>query len=210
MLLAYVAGLVAVLDQSRPVVDLLPQNLVDEAKERLDNLKAAVPGALFLAKLRNYVLHYLCAPWSFHVELVPEPMREEVGLAREQLLEWPDWPQGARAFLEASEDRIRMRPLIRSHFDAQFEYVSWLVAAAFDAQAGQRAVLNALVAERNLILTGGVSDGSDWSDRMDHVQDNIRRQRDGEPQTTYEEWRARREAAANSTSGSNGSPTDAQ
>ncbi|WP_341940930.1 hypothetical protein [Microbacterium sp. LWH10-1.2] len=192
-LLAYVAGLVAVVDQSRPVMKLLTADLQKEAVERLNALKGGQPGAIFLAKLRNYVLHYLSAPWSFHAELIPEPARGSVGVSTAQLLEWPDWPKDAQEFLRGSGDLLLVRPLVRGHYEAQAAYVGWLHDAAHDSQATVRDEVNALIAERNLILTGGVSDGTDWSERTQHLQENVRRRSAGEPQISYDEWRQGRQ-----------------
>jgi hypothetical protein len=35
-------------------------------------------------------------------------------------------------------------------------------------------------------MTGGVTDGKDWQQRMAHVQENLRRMDAGEPQLAYE------------------------
>ncbi|WP_442577140.1 hypothetical protein ACSBPH_08415 [Microbacterium sp. F51-2R] len=184
-LLAYVAGLVAVVDQSRPIVDLLRPASRKEALKRTSILLAAHPEGLFLAKLRNYILHYLAAPWRFAASFGEgQPLSGEVSLDTEQLLEWDGW-KGAKEFIVDGGSSIRLSPLIRPHFLATAEYLSWLLDTAASDNHGLIEQANGLIARRNLILTGGVSDGHDWAERVAHMEENLRRARRGEPQTDF-------------------------
>jgi hypothetical protein len=62
--IAYVAGLGAVIDHTRSVVDKQGDTVKAEYAERTAALVAKHPSAPFLGKLRNYVLHNLAAPWE--------------------------------------------------------------------------------------------------------------------------------------------------
>jgi hypothetical protein len=46
--------------------------------------------------------------------------------------------------------------------------------------------VNGLIAKRNLLLTGGVSNGRDWEARVAHMEENLRRSQRGEPQINFE------------------------
>lgn len=184
-LLSYVAGLVAVVDQSRPIVELLSVTNQKEAARRRASVLAAHPEGLFLAKLRNYVLHYLVAPWHFLASFeADQPLRGEVSLDAEQLLEWEGW-KGAKGYIEHAGETIRLSPLIRPHFLATAEYTSWLLDTAWADNLALIQQANGLIAKRNLVLTGSVSDGQDWAERVAHMEENCRRAERGEPQTDF-------------------------
>lgn len=169
-LMPYVAGLAAVVEQSRPLLDYLEPDTRAEADRRLAALKADHPQAIFLTKLRNYVLHYLTAPWVFRARYAAgQPLRGEVALSTQTLLEWNHWA-GAATFVRAAGDRIVLRPLIWPHFKATAEHTEWLLEAVWNDREDLVAEANALIAERNLILTGGLSDGADRQEREAELQ----------------------------------------
>ena len=62
--IAYSAGFGAVIDQSRAVVQAQSKAIQDEYSRRASTIMKGHPGGPFLAKLRNYVLHNVAAPWS--------------------------------------------------------------------------------------------------------------------------------------------------
>ncbi|WP_156122630.1 hypothetical protein [Microbacterium hominis] len=184
-LLAYVAGLVAVVDQSRPIVDLLSPANQKAAATRGAALLAAHPEAVFLAKLRNYVLHYLAAPWQFTATFGEgQALRGEISLESEQLLEYDGWST-AKSYIRSAGPSIHIRPLIRPHFLATAEHTNWLLNTAWHDCASEIEQANLLIMKRNLILTGGATDGHDWEARVAHMQENIRRKDAGEPQTDF-------------------------
>lgn len=39
--------------------------------------------------------------------------------------------------------------------------------------------------KRNLLASGGITDGEDWEDRIAHIQENIARRNRGEPELNY-------------------------
>ena len=43
-----------------------------------------------------------------------------------------------------------------------------------------------LIRRRNLLVSGGVTDGLDWEQRVAHMAENGKRARRGEPQTDYQ------------------------
>jgi hypothetical protein len=184
-LLSYVAGLVAVVDQSRPIIALLIPANQKEAARRSATLLGAHPESIFLAKLRNYVLHYLAAPWQFKASLDrDQTVTGEISILTEQLLEWDGW-KGAKSYIETAGESIQLRPLIRPHFIATAEYTAWLLDTAWADNLALINQANGLIAHRNLVLSGGVSDGHDWAERIAHIEANLRRAKRGEPQTDF-------------------------
>lgn len=182
-LIAYLASLGALIDHTRTLVRNQPKAVHDEFAERLSKDVFALPQAAFLGKLRNYVLHYVVAPWRFSGTL-GDQVTAEVRLDSAALLEF-DWNKDSRAFIESSGETIHLSALLRPYREATEKLHSWLLERSWDEGTPLIEASNQLIARRNLILSAGVSDGRDWHERVAHIQENLDRERRGEAQTDY-------------------------
>lgn len=183
--IAYTAGLGAVIDQSRTLVKTQNQSIQLECAERSSNLLTQHPGGHFLAKLRNYVLHYVAAPWIFSGTF-GEDATARVGLESATLLDGnKSWSSDAKKFIDGSGESVHLSPIISSYFDAMVEHHEWLMSTITGANTKLFKGCDELIKERNLLLSGEITDGHDWEDRVVHMGENIRRSNRGETQTDY-------------------------
>ncbi|GAB2555077.1 hypothetical protein [Leucobacter ruminantium] len=183
--IAYTAGLGAVIDQSRAVVRAQSKTIQDDYAKRAAVIMKDHPGGPFLAKLRNYVLHNVAAPWRFS-GTIGEASAARVALDSDSLLEDKKaWSSDAKNFIKASGESVHLSPLIAPYLDAMVEHIRWIFPTV--AQANTKIIQDCdkLIARQNLLLTGGVTDGHDWEERVAHMAENVRRADRGEPQTDY-------------------------
>jgi len=183
--IAYTAGLGAVIDQSRAVVQAQSKAIQDEYGRRASAIMKGHPGGFFLAKLRNYVLHNVAAPWDFSGTF-GEVSTARVALNCVSLLEDKKaWSRDAKDFIAASGESIQLSPLIAPYFEAMVEHIGWIFPTVVGANTKILDDCDELIRERNLLLSGGVTDGHDWEERVAHMSENIKRAGRGEPQTDY-------------------------
>lgn len=183
--IAYTAGLGAVIDQSRAVVQAQSKTIQDDYTKRAAAIMKDHPGGPFLAKLRNYVLHNVAAPWSFS-GTIGEASTARVALDSESLLEDKKaWSSDAKSFIKASGESVHLSPLIAPYLDAMVEHIGWVFPTVVQANTKILQDCDKLIARRNLLLTGGVTDGHDWEERVAHMVENARRAERGDPQTDY-------------------------
>ena len=141
--------------------------------------------AAFLARLRNYVLHYVVAPWRFRGTF-GDTTQATVLLDVSTLLEF-DWNKDARGFIESCGKSVVLSPLLSPYREATELLQSRLYERCWAEGASAIEESNQLIARRNLILSSGVTDGRDWFDRVANIQENLTRERRGEPQIDFPE-----------------------
>lgn len=189
-LVAFAAGVGAVIDQTREVVNKYGDRKVKrEFEQRKKALEERVPSAPLIVKLRNYVLHYLSAPWGVSLHWVNEDEGQvvtfKVQLSRDQLLQMQGWSSPAKAFLEKQESDIHITPLIEEFTNAEAELSAWVHNVIMELRAPEINAANDLISRYNLALTGGAHDGSDWDRFNDHVGENLKRKTAGEAQVNW-------------------------
>ncbi|MEB0003941.1 hypothetical protein QN357_13490 [Cryobacterium sp. RTC2.1] len=183
--IAYTAGLGAVIDQSRAVVQAQSPAIQDEYARRASVIMKGHPGGPFLAKLRNYVLHNVAAPWTFSGTF-GEVSTGRVALDSASLLEDnKSWSRDAKDFIVANGESIQLSPLIAPYSEAMVEHIGWIFPTVAAANAKILKECDELIQTRNLLLSGGVTDGRDWELRIAHMSENIKRADRGEPHTDY-------------------------
>lgn len=183
--IAYTAGLGAVIDQSRAVVQAQSRTIQDDYAKRAAAIMRDHPGGPFLTKLRNYVLHNVAAPWSFS-GTIGKASIARVALDSDSLLEDKKaWSSDAKDFIRTSGESVHLSPLIAPYLDAMVEHIGWIFPTVFQANTKLLKDCDKLIARRNLLLTGGVTDGHDWEERVAHMAENARRADRREPQTDY-------------------------
>lgn len=190
-LVAYAAGVGAVIDQTREVISKHGDDKIKaEFEQRKKNLEELVPSAPFLVKLRNYVLHYLSAPWELSLRWVNEDEVQtvtfKVQLGRDQLLELKGWSRPAKAFLEQQESGIHITPLIEAFTDSEMQLSAWVHDSIVELRAPEIDATNDLIRRYNLALTDGAHDGSDWDEVEEQMNENVCRVKEGDPQV---DWR---------------------
>lgn len=184
--IAYVAALGALIDHTRSLMKLQPKSVSDEYADRTAKLVKQYSAAPFLGRLRNYILHRVAAPWEFRANLVGDNMTAQVLLSSEALLEdKTGWSGDAKAFISASGEQVHLSPVLQPYLEAMVAHIVQVFPAVVRANAASLEECERLMKERNMLLTGGVSDGTDWDQRMAHMEDNLRRRQHGEPQTDF-------------------------
>lgn len=180
--LAYAAGLGALIDQTRIVVQQQPTEWQKRYELKRAETVGGLPAAPFLAKLRNYVLHYVAAPWSFHYSYSDGVMDGVVSLTTDDLLR-TGWPASARAFIDANAPELHLRPLLLPLAEQELILTRWVDEQARSEHADELKAMEQLIAERNLFLTGGATDGRDWEEQTRALEEELRRMRSepGEP-----------------------------
>lgn len=188
-LIAYVAGLGAVVDHARILSEGRSKALRERYEGRTKQLLSDIPSAPFLAKLRNYVLHNVAAPWEFGGTFGEGGVFEgtQISLSVEALLENKSgWSADAKAYLRASGTKIQLSPLLEVYRKVMVEHIDTLMREVYEENEPSMETVRELARKRNLLLTGGITDGDDWEDRMAHIQENIHRKNRGEPELNYE------------------------
>ncbi|MBT8163048.1 MULTISPECIES: hypothetical protein [Arthrobacter] len=184
-IIAYAAGIGAVVDQTRNALKLQSASLREAEAHHRNALIDPIPGAAFLTKLRNYVLHYLAAPWGFRFRLNDDNLTGEVLLEPTALLKFDGWTSPAREFIQLQSDGIQLSKLLQPFLTALGDHTTWILEKCANENAPLLDEVNGIIAKKNLLLTGGVTDGSDWEARMAHTVENLERIRKGEPQTDF-------------------------
>ncbi|MFJ6378006.1 hypothetical protein ACIQH9_20090 [Pseudarthrobacter oxydans] len=184
-IIAYGAGAGAVVDQSRNVLKLQSAELREAEAAHRNSVIGPIPGAVFLTKLRNYVLHYVAAPWEFTGEIQDDRQTAKVLLASDALKRF-DWNVATREFIESQGDGVQLSNLLQPFLIAMTDHTNWILEQCYNENAQLTADVNGLVAKSNLLLTGGASDGRDWEARMAHVAENLKRKERGESQLDYQ------------------------
>lgn len=183
--IAYVAGLGAVIDHTRSVVNRQSGSVKSEYAGRTAALVEKHPAGPFLGKLRNYVLHNLAAPWEFSGSF-GEHMTCRVALTSAVLLEdKKSWNAEAKDFIVVSGKSVQLSQLLTPYMEAMVEHVGLVFPAVIRENEASLDECDALIKKRNLLLSGGATDGSDWEARMAHVAENLRRVGREEPQTDF-------------------------
>lgn len=183
--IAYVAGLGAVIDHTRSVVRKQSDAVKAEYAARTEGLVAKHPAAPFLGKLRNYVLHNVAAPWEFSGSF-GDPTATRVTLNSAALLEDQNsWNADAKEFIKMAGESIRLSPLLQPYMEDMVEHVGMVFPAVARNNMGIILECDALIMKRNMLLSGGITDGLDWDHRLEQMADNFRRSERGEPQIDF-------------------------
>lgn len=186
-IIAYTAGLGAVIDQARAVAQAQNRFIQDAYAARTKEIVENHPAAPFLWKLRNHVLHNIAAPWHFSGSFEEDGSSScTVSLDTELLLEdKKSWNKEAKDFIRDSGDTIQLSPLIDPYLHAMVNHIGRLLPEVMQANIASVRACDELIKKRNLLLSGGVTDGSDWEERIAHLEENIRRQDRGELPTDF-------------------------
>lgn len=187
-LVAYVAGLKAVIDHARVLSQGQSKGLQARYAERTQKLVVDLPYSAFLVKFRNYILHNVVAPWGFTVNTMEDgTTHSTIYLNTAPLLESKSWwDAGSKAFLSDSGDSIHLLPLLEPYRAALVAHIDVLMREIWDEIDPELDKLRELGRKRALLMTGGITNGDDWEDRMAHIQENIFREQRGEPALNYQ------------------------
>lgn len=97
----------------------------------------------FLAKLRDYSLHYATPMMTVSTEFqsmspsgagAPMQMKNAVGISRNELLKWDGWNRKSRAFINGHDgDTIELMPLVAFFSQRVREFIQWFFEQIDDA-----------------------------------------------------------------------------
>lgn len=152
-----------------------------------NNLVRAAPGSTFVRDLRNYLLHYGVLAFVHQISMPSEgsTLVSEVHLDCAQLRTWDGWTAPSKSYMTSRGETVHLSATVREYIANMESLYRW-VFEQFEGLHGKDIDdTNKLVAELNLTMTGGVTDGRDWHARMAHMQENLRAWREGREQTAY-------------------------
>jgi hypothetical protein len=152
---------------------------------------SSVRGSDFIRQLRNFLSHYTYPPINTRGDLIANTA--EILLDPESLEKFDGWNAQSKALIAENPHGVRLTDIMPDYHQAVLDLYAWLMDALGEHHAHDIDGANALVAQINLALTDGVTDGSDWEERMVHLQENLDADREGRPQTIYADWKAKRD-----------------
>ena len=96
------------------------------------------------------------------------------------------WSAPVRAFIASTGDQLHLSPLLRPYLAAMQELTVWLINRCWEDNTAVFDEVEDLVRKRNLLLTGGTTDGHDWEARIANMVENRARAERGEAQINFE------------------------
>lgn len=159
-LVAYSAGVGAVVDQTRRIMDKWGDDaLKQELQAKVRNMLDTTPGAEFVVKLRTYVLHYLAAPWRCNFRLNKQGSERSLALQIQldcaALLKMGRWPGEAKRFIEEQGQAIHLLPVINNFSKAEWGITVWVHEVICDYRQPEIQKANDLIRELNMLLGSG-------------------------------------------------------
>lgn len=127
-----VSSAIGVVDHTRPLVTFYDHehDFVVEWERRSEKV-AKSPHALFLRRLRNYLLHYGMAPVMQSMELGPPKSLAEwdnltIKLSARGLLRYPDWNASHREYIRSFDEGPPLRQITQEYADDMTGLYKWL------------------------------------------------------------------------------------
>lgn len=164
------ASAVTVVDRARRLVDDYPGTAFAEEFARRNDRIRTDNRAVFVRRLRNYMLHYGLLPLAHQVSFGdnhgPNGLRFESQLSADALRAWgsDNWTAPAWAYLMAVGEHVGLAEMIAWYRDASIELHRWTLAQFPVLHGAAIDDANELVRRCNLLLSDGRDDGSDrWS-----------------------------------------------
>lgn len=122
---------VSLVDHTRPLIKFYSHEVNFSAEWATRSERVATSDrALFLRKLRNYLLHHGMAPLMRSMRLEPVEVSEwdhfEIKLSAEGLLRWPEWSATHRGFIRSFEGGPPLRQLTTAYSEDMSELYMWL------------------------------------------------------------------------------------
>jgi hypothetical protein len=148
-----------------------------EFRERNDAVRAA-HSSVFLRDLRNYLLHYELIPFAHSVSLPDGQNRaglvSEVRVRCSDILAWKGWNSAAKSYMSQCGESVHLVALAKQYVKSMDDLYDWVFEQFEELHGDDVDATNELVAEHNLTLTGEVTDGRDWYERMAKIEQQIR------------------------------------
>ena len=126
-----VSGAISVVDQTRPLVKFYGHETAFVSDFTTRSKKVAEsPRAVFLRRLRNYLLHYGVAPMMQTMNLAPTSGEDwdhlKVQLSGEALLAWDGWTTPSRAFIQDQDGGPHLRQVTVDYFEDMRSLYEWV------------------------------------------------------------------------------------
>ncbi|GAA1478133.1 hypothetical protein GCM10009623_25790 [Nocardioides aestuarii] len=157
----YIASVRTLVDHTRAVVRRVERPaFVAEYERRLGPVRESSCAA-FMARFRNYVIHYRFPRFvqEVHLQLLDRDPEEPVLrmlLSRDHLLEWDGWSAGAKAYLRDQPEQFDIREPLQEYDDLITAlYDDWFFPAFWAAHREDIAGVGALIKEYNTVVGGG-------------------------------------------------------
>jgi hypothetical protein len=164
------AAATSLVDHTRRLVAAYPETSFAAELARRNNIVRDDPASSFLRDLRNYLLHVGVAPFRHMVRFpdsgVDAPVVSEIYLDTAGLLSWSGWKAGSKEYLAGAGDSVRLIAAVNAYVEAMSGLYDWVFEQFEQLHGEDIDAANALVAQFNLTLTGGVTDARDWRERM--------------------------------------------
>lgn len=127
-----VSAAIAVVDHTRPLVTFYEQHEADFTREFAARSQAIAqsPRAVFLRRLRNYLVHCGVAPTMQTIRLEAVTVEDwdhlRIKLSAAGLLAWDGWTAASREFIESHDGGPPLREVTQTYFDDMRGLYGWL------------------------------------------------------------------------------------
>jgi len=176
-----IAASVSLVDHTRRLLKCYSDTEFSADFEARNDVVRHAPVAAFLRRLRNYLLHYGMAPFSYSLRVHDGAgMDSRVTLNSAALLEYSDWGS-ARAYIVASGQEIHLSVAVDQYSAAMRDLYNWVFAQFEGLHGDHTDAANELVRQINLTMTGGLHDFRDgWPFDVQAALDDFRRRQQGD------------------------------
>lgn len=184
------AGAGSLVDHTRVLMATYPGSEFATEFEERNKVVAEEPGAIFLRRFRNYLLHAGHAPFKMSGTLSVndgEKSTLTIWLDSDSLLEDTEsWTGASRKFIQDHPEGIHLRQVAEDYIKAMSDLYLWVFAQEQVLDPEGLNILNKFVERINLTMTLGSHDGRHTEEFWKHVASNAQAHREGRPQT---DWR---------------------
>jgi hypothetical protein len=173
---------IALVDHTRRILSKYSETEFSIEFSRRNEIIRHLPCSKFLRDLRNYLLHYGMVPFTHTVTIGSEVVDSYVLLDSKNLLKWKGWNATMRDHILASGDSLRLRLEIDEYHQQMKDLYDWLLDEFWTSHESDIDAANGIVAQINLIISGGRTDGRNYD--MAPSAEEIQRFRESQRQAS--------------------------
>jgi hypothetical protein len=185
------ASAVSLVDHTRRLVDNYPASAFASEFGQKNTAVKEEPGAEFLRRFRNYLLHIGHAPFGMTTTFATEDRDAgtlSIYLDSATLLKAKGfWSGPSRAFVAGHPDGIHLREVAQDYITAIGNLYAWVFQQEERLHPNGIETINGFVERINLTMSRGSLDGRNQQAWLKHVGENVQAQREGRPQTDWRE-----------------------
>ena len=185
-----ISASIALVDYTRVVVKNYQGSTFARDFNRRNDELAKAPRTVFLRRFRNYLVHVGSAPFEMHAKFgtgEDDTIEFDLSLSSEALLrQFDEWTAPARTYIQSCGTSVPLLETITAYLDAMDGLYKWTSEQFEVLHSSEIDGANDLTRRINLTMTGGAHEGRDMEKFWEHVAENGRRAKRGEPQLDFQ------------------------